>query len=136
MGAASNYLEIELLDHLLNSLSWTSPASIYVALSTADPTEDGSGIAEPADTYARQAVTGSPRFTQGAGGGDEREAANTNNIEFPEATASWGSITHFALFDAASGGNMLIHGALTNPVSVGAGETVRFKAGDLAVTLD
>ena len=45
-------------------------------------------------------------------------------------------MTHFALMDAASGGNMLVHGALIASKSIGSGDTAEFAAGDLDVSLD
>ena len=47
MGSLSNYVEDEVLDHVLKTGDWAQPANLYVALSTADPTDDASGIAEP-----------------------------------------------------------------------------------------
>lgn len=123
----SNYAENLVLNWLLTSASATRPSSFYVALSTADPTEDGSAIAEPADTYARQSAT----FTVTG-----NQAVNASNIEFPEATASWGTITHYALFDAASGGNMLMHGALNTSKLITAGDVARFIPSSITFTLD
>jgi hypothetical protein len=54
----SNYLENKLLDHAFRNTSYTPPSAVYVALSTADPGEDGSTIAEPSgNNYARVAAT-------------------------------------------------------------------------------
>jgi hypothetical protein len=77
-------------------------------------------------------ATGSPVFT--LQNQDPREAVNTNPVEFAEATAPWGTITHFGVFDQL--GNLLAFAALTASVSVAASETIRFKAGELKVTLD
>ena len=129
----SNYLEAKLLDHFLKTASFTPPTNIYVGLSTADPGESGSGLAEPdgADGYARKlcnawdAATGTPT-----------KAANTGAVTFDEATGDWGTITHFALFDASSGGNMLLSAALTTPKDVDTGDVAAFAAGALEVTLD
>jgi hypothetical protein len=130
MSALSNYAEAELLDHLLAVGAFTAPTNVYAALSTADPLDTGAGIAEPAGgAYARQAVT----FN--AATGDPTECNNNGDITFPTATASWGTITHFALFDAVSGGNMLVHGALTSSRAVGDGDTFRFLNGNLKVRL-
>lgn len=134
MSAATDFLEGELLDHILNSLGWASPTSVQVGLSTTTPNEDGTNFTEPADTYAKQTPGGSPPFTVAAGGGDETQATNAQIIEFPEATASWGTLTHFGIFDHL--GNLLVFAALTSPIAVGAGETVRFPIGELKVTLD
>jgi len=129
MGSFSNFLENELLDHLFAGGTYATPSK-YIALSTADPTEDGSGLAEPeGGSYARVQVTAWDAAASGA-------TANTNEISFPQATGSWGTITHFAIMDALTAGNMLAHGALSAQKVVGDGDTVKFAAGDLDVTLD
>jgi hypothetical protein len=131
MGSFADYWENEILDHLFGKGSYTPP-TIYVGLSTADPTDDASGLAEPSgNSYARVA-TASADWNVASGGA----IANVNDITFPEATGSWGTITHFAIFDAASAGNMLAHGALNVSKSISSGDTAKFAAGDLDVTLD
>jgi len=127
----SNYMENELLDHLFGKGAYTPP-TIYVGLSTADPGEDASGLAEPSGgAYARVSTAASDWTTASAGA-----LSNANEISFPEATGSWGTLTHFAVFDALSGGNMLGSGALNASQAVASGNTVSFQAGDLDVTLD
>ena len=131
MGSFSNYLEDELLDHVFGKGSFTPP-TIYVAVSTADPLDSGSGLAEPSGGgYARIQTTDAD-WNAAYGGAID----NANAITFNEATGSWGTITHFALMDAASGGNLLVHGALSTSKSISNGDTVRFAAGDLDVLLD
>jgi hypothetical protein len=130
----SNFLENELLDHVFSAATYTAPATLYLALSTADPTDDGSGLAEPGGgSYARAAVTNNATEWPAASGGTKQ---NANTISFVQATASWGTITHFALFDAVSGGNMLGHGALSASKSVTLGDQPRFIAGAITITLD
>lgn len=129
MANASDFLENRLARHVLNGDAYASPATIYLALSTANPTDSGSGMAEPVGNgYARVALVAA--FT--VVGGD---ASNSSPILFPTATGAWGTITHFAIFDAASGGNMLVHGALASPVGVVTGTIFRFAAGDLDVAV-
>lgn len=129
MSSFSNYLENKILDHVFKTAAYTQPTNIYVALSTANPGEDGSTIAEPSgNNYARTACNSWDAASGGA-------TANTNAVTFPQASGSWGTITHFALFDASSGGNMLGYGALAASKAVGSGDTPKFAAGDLDVTL-
>lgn len=131
MGSFSDYLENELLDHVFGKGSYTPP-TIYVALSTANPLDDGSGLAEPSGNgYVRAQTSGTDWNAASSGFID-----NAGAIEFNEATGNWGSITHFALMDAASGGNLLVHGALSMSKSIGTGDTAEFAAGDLDVSLD
>jgi len=131
MGSFADYWENEILDHLFGKGSYTPP-TIYVGLSTADPTDDASGLAEPSgNSYARVTTAGAD-WNVASGGA----IANANDITFPEATGSWGTITHFALFDAVSAGNILAHGALSVSKPISSGDTAKFASGDLDVTLD
>jgi hypothetical protein len=130
-GSFGDYLEDEVLDHIFGKGSYTPP-TIYVGLSTADPTDDGSGIAEPSGNgYARVQTSASDWNTASGGAID-----NANAITFPEATGSWGTISHFFLIDSDTGGNMLAHGSLGTSKAIGSGDTPKFSAGDLDVTLD
>ena len=129
MSAKSDYLETEILDHILGkgARDFTSPANLYVALSTTDPTDAGSGLAEPSGNgYARQAVS----FNAASSGA----TANTAQLTFgPCTTTTWGTITHFAIFDASSAGNMLYHGALTASKTIDVGDSLAVAAGDLDI---
>lgn len=134
MGSFGNYLENELLDHVWGDAAYTAPATLYLALSTADPTDDGSGIAEPSGgSYARLGVANNLTNWPAAAAGAK---ANGVEFNFVTATASWGVITHMAIFDAVTGGNMLAHGALTTSKTIDNGDTVRFPIGDIDITLD
>lgn len=62
--------------------------------------------------------------------------ANDGAITFPTASASWGTVTHFGVFDASTAGNLLYWGALTTSKAVGSGDTASFAVGELDVTLD
>lgn len=130
MGSFSNYLENKILDHVFKTAAYTVPTNIYVALSTADPLDTGASIAEPSGNgYARTLCNGWDAAASGA-------TANTAAVTFPTATGSWGTITHFALFDASTVGNMLAHGSLTTSKAITTGDTPKFNAGEIDVTLD
>lgn len=132
MTAFSDYLENELLDHTLKNLAFTSPAAVYVALATASFADDNSGTANEISTtgtaYARQAAT----FAAASGG----SASTSATITYPTATANWGTITHFGIYDASTAGNLLYHGALTASKIINSGDTFEIQAGNLTVTLD
>jgi hypothetical protein len=131
MGGFSDYWENKILDHIFGKGSYTPP-TIYVGLSTADPTDDGSGLAEPSgNAYARVQTSASDWNTASNG-----SLENASDIIFDQATGSWGTITHFALFDAATAGNLLAHGALSQSKAIGDSDTARFEAGDLDINLD
>lgn len=134
MGSLSNYLENALLDHVFQegTANFTSP-TLYTALSTTDPTEDGSGITEPSPTanYAR-VEAGSAYWNTAANGAVD----NAANIAFQQANLAWGNISHFALFDANTAGNMIGYGALPSPVTVGANDAPFFEAGNLTISME
>jgi hypothetical protein len=131
MGSFSNFWEDKILDHIFGKENYTPP-TLYVALSTADPLDDGSGLNEPTSNgYAR--VETSASDWNAASGGSLNSASD---IIFPKATGSWGTITHFALFDAGMDGNMLAYGALSQPKDVDSSYTAIFDAGDLYISLD
>jgi hypothetical protein len=131
MGSFSNYWENKILDHIFGKGNYTPP-TIYAGLSTADPLDDASGLAEPSGNgYAR--VTTSASDWNAASNG---AIYNINELIFSEATGSWGTITHFALFDAATGGNMLCHGTLTQARTIVSGDKARFVIADLSISLD
>lgn len=131
MGSFSNHWENKILDHIFGKNNY-SPPTIYVGLSTADPLDDASGLSEPiGNGYARTATSSSDWNTASDG-----IINNANELTFSEATGSWGTITHFALFDAVTGGNMLCHGSLNQPRAIVSGDRARLAAGDLNVYLD
>ena len=133
MGSFANYLENKLLDHIFGVTAYSAEATVQVALSTTDPTEDGSGISEPSgNNYARVTVTNSGTNWETASGG---ATSNKTAITFNTASGSWGTITHFAIFDNG-GTNMLMYGSLTTSKAVGTGDTPKFNANELDVSLD
>ena len=101
---------------------------LYAGYSTADPTKDGSGLAEPngATGYARLHVE--PGMTRTAS-----EIDNDAVVEFDEATGDQGTITYACLFDGAAG-DLVWYGPMTTPKAVTTGDTPRFPAGDFNIT--
>ena len=127
MAELSNFLENELMDHILRNLAYTSPTTVYVALYTSDPTDADSGTEVSGGSYARQSVAfGAP--SNGA-------ADNSSDITFPTATANWGTVTHIGLHDALTTGNLLFHSPLAASKTVNDGDTFKINAGDLDVSL-
>lgn len=125
----SNTFETTTLTWLFTANAATRPTAWYVALFTTDPAEDASGteVTTSGTAYARQSVT----FTVS---GDT--ASNSGAVEFPTATASYGTVTHCAVFDAVSAGNMIAYAALTTSKTIDTGDVFRIPVGDLDITLD
>lgn len=121
----TNYLENAVINHVLRNIALASPATVYVGLFTAAPGEAGGGTEVSGGAYARQAVT----FIAPVDGATE----NSADVTFPVAAANWGTITHFAIFDALTVGNMLYHGTLTTARTVNSGDQAKFLAGALDV---
>ena len=127
--AKTHYLEDRILNEVLRGIDYTPPATVYVALFTTPTDKDGGGTEVSGGGYARQPVT----FGAPGPGTDGHKVSNSAEVLFPEATAPWGVVTHVAIFDAATAGNMLYQGALEESRDVKTGDQVRFKAGDLSV---
>lgn len=137
MGSFSDFLELKLLDHMSGRASYTMPAVVAVGLCTGDPTDAGVGsnCSEVAATaYARKSIAAADWKAAASG-----SILNSEEITFVECTntAGWGKVTHFAIFDTAGAGagNMLAHGALTTSKTIEKGETCKFAAGDLKISL-
>ena len=126
MSAMSDYLELEVLDHVLGTAAYTHPSTVYLGLSVASMSDDASGTELSGNAYARQAMS----FAAASGG----SAATNATITFPTATGSWGTIAYWSVWDAASSGNMLIHGAFSASKAIGTGDILRVNSGDLTVT--
>lgn len=143
MASATNFLENRIVDWLLRGQAFTPPSTVYVALFTSPTTEAGGGTEVSGGGYARVAVpctlaawsgTQGPNTTtpsSGTGG----QTSNNNAITFPVATAPWGTVTHVALYNAATGGNMLLHGPLSPAVTIQQSEQLIIPAGQLTVTV-
>jgi hypothetical protein len=145
MAALSSFLINKTLDALLRGTAYVYPATVYIALFTTNPTAAGGGVEVAGGAYARVAVVGNLADwagTQGAGttavsAGSSGATSNNNPVTFPAPVgAAWGVITGFAIFDAATAGNMLVFGALTTPKTVNNGDAApSFPAGTLQFSL-
>jgi hypothetical protein len=136
MSAASNYLENKVLDHVLTATSYTAPSTRYLALfnnvsgQAAANLEAGTltdEISASGTAYARKAVT----FAAASGG----TSATNTTVTFNAATASWGTVTHVAVMDQASGGNVLFWGAVTTSKTIDSGDTFQVTSGNLTISL-
>ncbi len=103
MAGKSDFLENAFLDHVFGVTAYTAPTGVYVALLTADPTDAG-------DMTAEIAVGGYARTQATFGAAVAGVSTNSADITFPTATADWGTVTHFAVMDASTAGNMLYSG--------------------------
>ena len=127
MAEMSNYLETALITATLRNTSYTSPATVYVGLHTADPTDAGTGTEVSGGSYARTSVTfGAP---------SNGTSTNSAAVEFPQATGNWGTVSHIGIWDASSSGNLLYHTALDTSKTIETGDIFKIASGSLSVTL-
>lgn len=130
MAGFTNFSEDLVLDWLLTNASATRPTAWYVALYTVAPGEAGGGTEVSGGSYARTAVT----FT--VSGTAPTTASNSGAVEFPTATASWGTVVAAGIYDASTSGNLLAFANLTTSKTVDSGDVLRFNTGEIDVTLD
>ena len=125
----SNFLETEILDHVFGAAAYTAPGTMHLALFTSNPDEDASGteVTTSGTAYARQTVA----FTVSG-----NTASNTGAVEYPTATAAFGTVSHVGVMDASTGGNLMAYAALTSSKTISTGDVFRVPAGDLDITLD
>lgn len=127
MAEMSNYLENALINATLRNTGYTSPTTVYVGLYTSDPTDANSGTEVSGGSYARTSVTfGSP---------SNGVTTNSAAVEFPQATASWGTVGWIGILDAATSGNLLYHTALDTSKTIDNGDIFKIAIGSLSVTL-
>lgn len=124
----TDYLEANLINHVLRAIAFPVPTTIYLALFTTAPTDAGGGVEVSGGSYARQTVT----FVAPTGG----TTSNSATVLFPTATAAWGIVTSFALMDALVGGNMLYFANLNASRDVQLNDTLSFPTGQLQVVED
>ena len=152
MAGMSDFLENKVIDWLFRAqaigitgataAAGTGPANLYVGLLTAAPNDAGGGTEVSGGNYARVTVASSMANwagTQSAGSttassGTGGQTSNNGAVSFPTPNATWGSVTHFGIYDAATTGNLLFHAALTDPKTINNGDSVSFAAGALTVT--
>lgn len=141
--ALSDYVENNAIDYIFRAQTWTIGATMHVGLSTAACSDSSVGTEVTGGSYARVAVTrslanwagtqstGSTTASSGTGGVTSNNAA----INFPTPSAGWGTVTHFFISDASSGGNLFICQALTVSKTINTGDTVSFPIASITVTL-
>jgi len=127
MTAMTDFLENELLDHVLATGSYTAPAAAWASLHTTATTDAAGGTEVAGNGYARQSTA----FGAASGGVASNSALETFG---PNTTSDWGTVTHGALWDASTVGNMLVHGALTASRAVAVDDTFEYAIGAVDIT--
>lgn len=120
MAGLSDFAEDKIIDVLLRNTAYTGAATVYATIHTADPTDTGTANAG----ITRVAAT----FSAPSGGA----TSNSGTVTFTSVTA--GTYTHCSVWDAPTGGNMLLSGALTASKTADTGDNISFAATTLVVT--
>lgn len=144
MAAMTDYLENKIIDWLLRGQAYTPPATSYIGLLTAAPSDSAAGTEVTGGSYARVAVASNATNWNSSDGDNDAASSGTDGttendvvITFPAPTADWGSATHFGIYDASSGGNLLIHAALSTPKTINNGDAApSFALGALSFQID
>lgn len=129
-GSKSDFLENAALDHALGGPDYSRPATVYVALFTAAPTDAGGGTELAGNGYARVAVTNNATNWPAAAGGVK---SNGTAITFAAASADWNGVLAYGIFDAATNGHLLYWGLLDESRNVPNGKQAEFAAGALLI---
>ena len=124
----SNFLETEILDHVFAGAAYTAASTKYLALFTALADGEAGTVTEvTGGGYARQTVA----FTTSG-----NTTSNNAAVEFPTATANYGTVTHVGVYDASSSGNLMAYAALSSNKTIETGDVFRVPSGDLDITLN
>jgi hypothetical protein len=128
------YTANKTLDAFFGNTATPSHGTLYICLHTADPTITGA-VAEVASSngYARASITNNTSNFPAASAGAK---ANAAAITFPAATGSgWGTVTHYSIKDASSGGNCIAYGPLPAAKTVVATDVITIPVGALTPTM-
>lgn len=122
----STYLAPKYLDHLFNATAFAAPANTYLALFTTDPTAAGTGTEVTGGSYARQSISMATATSTGT---------ITSDAAITFTALPTAAVTHYGIYDASTGGNLLLYGALPSSVIVNSGEQISFPTGNLDLNI-
>lgn len=120
----SAYLRTRLVKHAVGNSAFTMPAGAYLALFTTDPTINATGTEVVGGSYARQSISWGTEAN-----GRIPSNAITSFTNMPATT-----VTHWAVYDASTSGNMLYYGSFEVPIVRTAGQTLAIASGNVAVS--
>ena len=137
MSQASDYTEDAVLTGLVGGTAITlSSGKPFIGLFTSAPNDAGGGteVSSSGTAYSRIQAgdTNQGDFGSVSGG----SVTNATEFKWADATADWGTITHIALFDSVSGGNMLLHGSLSTAVTINNGDIFKIPASGFTIGMD
>ena len=130
MANASNYLRSQVGDQWINGNTVAAPAALYIALYTDSLNAAGTGTEVTGGSYVRKAVSDDSFTDDGVGG----FTLNTQ-LEFVDATGSWGTIQSLGIWDASTAGNLLVFDDLAATKTIESGDTFRFNIGAIVINI-
>ncbi len=134
-GNAGTYMQTARINWLLGTAYPSAPANLYVALFTVAPANDGTGGTEVSGGgYARQPIAQSGWAA--ASGASPTQTSNNGVVNFGTASAAWGTIVAWALYDAATGGHLIYTAPTASSKTIGNGDTLSWPIGSLVVQED
>lgn len=142
MGSKSDYAEKVVLDALLGQVSLPALPNLWVALYTTGTLTDASTGSSPVAVevtgggYARVKISNDLSTWPAASGTSPSTKTNGIPIAWAAATASWGTVTQWALCDAPTGGNIIYYGSFATPTTIAFGDQASLPAGSLKVQED
>lgn len=109
----------------------SAPASVYAALYNGDPKASGTEVTTTVNAAGRVAVD----WDSIAADGSDNLITNEADVDFGNSAGD-ATVSHVALVDAATAGNILCSKVVTGgPLSITTGSAVKFLAGDLTFTV-
>jgi hypothetical protein len=134
MSAASNYLENKVLDHVLKNTAYSQPSTLYVGLFT-NTSGNAAANLEAGTLTDEVSGNGYVRKTAGFSAASGGSSSTNATITFDAATGNWGTITHVAVVDAETSGNVLFWGQVTTSKTIETGDTFQITSGNLTISL-
>jgi len=138
MSAASNYTETNLINALLRGTAFPLPATVYVSLHTATPGETGTSEVSTGSwpAYVRRDAAQGAAISTGWAAPTDGVTTNAKQLTYPANNGAGSvTVTHFGLWDAATGGNYLAGAVLTSSRTLAVGDVLVFDIGSLTVTM-
>lgn len=136
IGASDSREQVVANSQFGGGASTWAPATWYLGLSTTTPNDDGTGFGEPTGgSYARVAITNNATNFPAASTTDGvTTKRNGAKFTFPNPTGTWGIISHYGFFLAATGGTPEYTNPLDTSITVRNGNTpVEFDVQQLSL---
>lgn len=136
MSSASNYTEQNIINALLLGMAFPLPTNTWVSLHTSDPGEDGANevITAQWPSYVRLCAELTNVMGTGWTAPVDGVSSNLNQLIFPTYDGGLPTtITHLAVYDAPSGGHMLVYAPLTATRTIAPDDVFLFDVNSISI---